>query len=341
MRPFLDSTDIYHDAESLRRRMDSEGYLYIRGLLPKRLLEDVRLVWLERLFDAGCLDESCAIEEGVADPASFRVEPQPHYMRVVVDFYRHARTHEIPHHPALLGLIGRIVEGPVLLHPLFLGRFMFPNQVRYTTPAHQDWVPVQGSENTYTAWIPLMDLPREMGGLAVCAGSHRAGIYDFGPALGSSGIEITDPLPDAWRYNPFEQGDVLIFHSKTAHKGVPLRGRRLRLSLDARYQSVHEPIVPGSLESHGGVAWDEIYAGWEPGAEPRKYYWKQLSLNLVPYDQSYTERRDSLAFEMAEAGDVRAISTLQRIVARDRRPEKIERARKLLEKLEGREFGSE
>ena len=53
MRPFLDSTDLRNDAESLRERMDADGFLYIRGL-PKHLLEDVGLAWLQMLAAAGC-----------------------------------------------------------------------------------------------------------------------------------------------------------------------------------------------------------------------------------------------------------------------------------------------
>lgn len=339
MKPFRDSTDVRGDGDALRDRMAGDGYLFIRGLLPKELLETVRISWLAMLRDAGCVDRRGALADGVADPAGFRVEPQPHYMKLVIGLYRQPKAHEITHHPALLDVIERLVAGPVLLHPLVLGRFVFPDQTAYTTPPHQDWVAVQGSEDTYTAWIPLSDVPEQMGGLEVCAGSHRAGVYEFRPALGASAMEVTDNLPDDWRYNPFQQGDVLIFHSRTVHRGVPCRGSRLRLSMDARYQSVAEPIVAGQLESHGGLGWDEIYAGWPPETAHLRYYWKQFDLKLVPYDRAYNERRDAMAFEMAEAHDTRAISTLQRIVARDRNPHKIERARNLLSDLENRTSG--
>jgi len=335
MKPFLDSTDILDDAEALRARMERDGYLFIRALLPKRLLEEVRLSWLELLCDAGCVDCDAPPAEGIANPGGFRVEPQPQYMKLVIDLYRRPQTHDIPHDPALMGVMERLVGAPILLHPSIIARYIFPGRTAYTTPAHQDWVPIQGTEQTYTAWIPLSDVPEQMGGVQICAGSHRAGVYNFRPALGAGATQVTDELPDDWRYNPFAQGDVLIFHSRTVHKGMPCRGRRLRLSVDARYQSAAEPVAPASLLNHGGVDWDEIYAGWPPEAEDRKYYWKKLDLKLAAYDGQYNERRDAMAFEMAEAGDTTAISTLQRIIARGQDEKKIDRARRMLARLEG------
>ena len=52
------------------------------------------------------------------------------------------------------------------------------------------------------------------------------------------------------------------------------------------------------------------------------------------YDNSYHEKRDQMGFEMAEKGDKRAVSVLQRVVARDTDPAKRARAADLLERLE-------
>ncbi len=49
---------------------------------------------------------------------------------------------------------------------------------------------------------------------------------------------------------------------------------------------------------------------------------------------SHFERRDAMAFAMAEAGDTTAVSTLQRIIARDPDEKKVERAKKLIGRLE-------
>ena len=81
------------------------------------------------------------------------------------------------------------------------------------------------------------------------------------PAMGAGGIAVTNPLEGTWVNNPFKQGDVLIFHSMVVHKGVSNSSDRLRMSMDARYQKVSDPIAPGSLLPHAQPAtWEEIYA---------------------------------------------------------------------------------
>ena len=40
------------------------------------------------------------------------------------------------------------------------------------TLKHQDLIPIQGTGKTFTDWFPLHDLPPEIDGLEVAAGSH-------------------------------------------------------------------------------------------------------------------------------------------------------------------------
>ena len=146
-------------------------------------------------------------------------------------------------------------------------------------------------------------------------------------------MEVIDPLEGTWVGNLFKQSDVLIFHSLAVHKGLPNRSNQLRLSLDGRYQKVSDPISPKTLIPHGNIAeWEDIYASW-----PNKnfqYYWKKWDLKIKEYDYSYHEKRDLMAFNMARNGDLQAVSTLQRIIARDNDPAKRRKAKTLLTKLE-------
>ena len=153
----------------------------------------------------------------------------------------------------------------------------------------------------------MSDLAGEMGGLQLSTGSHWGGVYEFRPALGAGGMEVTDKLEGDWVHNPVEQGDVLFFHSLMVHKGVANRSNRLRLSMDARFQRVDQPIAPGSLEPHGREVrnWEQVYADWPPGSR-LKYYWRQYPLKVQPFDPSYFEKRDRMGLEMGAAGDPRA-----------------------------------
>lgn len=333
MQPFLDSTDVLNDGPELRLRMQRDGYLFLRGLLPTAVVEGLRLQILAIAQEAGWLKVGTPLADAIADLNGFCVEPEPAYMQKYHAMYKLPEFHAIQHHPNLLGLFARMLNETVLPHPRIIGRTIFPQREAFTTPPHQDFIPIQGTADTYTAWIPLSDLPTELGGLQVAAGSHQRGVYEFQPAMGAGGLAVTDPLEGTWAYSPFQQGDVLIFHSMTVHKGMPNTSDRLRMSMDGRYQKVNDPIAPGSLQPHSQPStWDEIYADWP--ASDLQYYWRKWDLELKEYDNSYHEKRDQIAFAMAAEGDTRAISTLQRIVARDADPTKRQKAEELLAVLE-------
>jgi hypothetical protein len=337
MQPFLDSTDALQDGPELRRRMERDGYLFIRGLVPAPALEALRLQMLAIARQGGWVQEGTPLPDAIADLRGFSLEPEPAYMQVYRPMYLLPEFHALQHHPSLMEFLGRLLDGPALPHPRIIGRIIFPQKEAFTSPAHQDFIPIQGTPDTYTAWIPLSALPPEMGGLEVAEGAHRQGVYEFRPALGAGGLEILEPFEGRWRGGPFAQGDALFFHSLTPHRGAPNSSRALRLSLDARYQRADQPIAPGSLQPHSPpMSWEEIYAGWPSAADGLKYYWKKTALEIKPYDNTYHERRDELAVEMAQRGDARAYSTLQRIVARDSDPEKKQQAAELLAKLDAK-----
>ncbi len=334
MQPFLESKDVVDDGAELNRRLQRDGYLFLSSLLPTGLLEDLCLQNLGVARDAGWIKEGTPLEEAIADLDSFCVEPEPKYMEQYHRMYCLPAFHALQHRLELVDLLERIFDEPVLPHPRIIGRTIFPSFEAYTTPPHQDFIPIQGTPDTLTAWIPLGDLPEDMGGLQIASGSHRKGVYDFHPALGAGGLAVTDPLDGTWVSNPFSQGDVLIFHSMAVHKGVPNRSAKLRMSIDARYQKVSDPIAPGSLQPHSQPhTWDEIYAHW-PDQSHLKHYWEKSGMQVVEYDNSYNEKRDAMAFEMGENGDPVARSALQRIVARDADESKRSRAQRLLEKMD-------
>jgi ectoine hydroxylase-related dioxygenase (phytanoyl-CoA dioxygenase family) len=337
MLPFLDSTDALNDGSELRRRMQHDGYLFIRGLASAPALESLRLQMLARARASGWVQEGTPLEEAIADLRGFSLEPELPYMSVYHTMYVLPEFHALQHHPNLLQFFGRLFDGPVLPHPRLIGRIIFPQKEAFTSPAHQDFIPIQGTPDTYTAWIPLSALPPEMGGLEVAEGSHQQGVYEFQPALGAGGLEITEPFAGKWRGGPFAQGDVLFFHSLTAHRGAPNSSQSLRLSLDARYQRPDQPIAPGSLQPHNpSSTWEEVYEGWPASADWLKYYWKQWDLEIKPYDNCYNDQRDQLAIALAQQGDIRAYSTLQRIVTRGSDPTKKQLAAELLAKLDAK-----
>ena len=332
MKPFFDATLLLGDSGALRARMARDGYLFVRGLLARDVVANVQRQVGVLARDGGWLRADAPVEEARADLTGFCVDPEPRYLDVLRRINHLEDYHALKHHPALIGFLEGLLGGPILAHPRVLCRNIFPAREEFTTKAHQDFPNVQGTEEVYTAWIPLIDIPLDAGPLQVAAGTHVEGVYDFHIGAGAGGIEISDPLDGRWQSGPFAAGDVLFFHSMTVHKGVPNRGERLRMSMDVRYQLVSEPFNPDNANADAQpLAWDSIYGGWKSDA--LKYYWQRLPLTVREFDRQWFDKRDGMAFELGEQGDPRARSVLLRIVARDADAGKRARALALLERL--------
>ena len=79
---FLNSTPIKDDGPALRQRLDRDGYLFIRGVLPRQTILGVRQRLLEKAAAGGWLDPASPIEAGIANPAAACKDPEERYMRV-------------------------------------------------------------------------------------------------------------------------------------------------------------------------------------------------------------------------------------------------------------------
>ena len=332
MRPLRDSTDLFDNGPALRQRVAEDGYLFFRGVLPREPVMAVREQLLEILAEAGWLDEHAPRSQATAHPTRFAAEPDPEFLDV---FYRQLSLKSInalPHHPVLVGLLERILGDEVFVQPRIITRNMFPRKEAYTTPAHQDHPLVQGPTEHYAAWIPLGSCPAEMGGYCLAPGTHRNGYYEFEPALGIGQMEITD-LPDTWVHGATEPGDVIVHHAMLVHRGVPNRSDSIRLSVDCRYQRLREPVVDRALiPSLQQASWEQLYRGWDD--DEYKYYWKDLGLEVVPFDLTPFDKRDEMAIAMGFKGDARARSALVGVIHRHRDPAMRSRATEALAELD-------
>ena len=332
MQNFVDSTDLIPDGAALATRMRRDGYLFLRGLVPPDAIRTVQRQVAEIARADGWLRRDQPIEDAIADPAGFCIDPEPTYLHTLRRINHLEDYHALKHHPALITLFERMLGGPILPHPRVLMRNIFPAREEFTTKAHQDFPNVQGTTEAFTAWMPLIDCPMQVGPLQVAAGSHTQGVFDFHIGAGAGGIEIVDPLEGRWVSDDFAVGDVLIFHSMVVHKGVPNRSDKLRMSMDVRYQLASEPFNLDNANADGQpLSWDDIYAGWR--SQDLQYYWQKIPLVLKDFDRTWFDKRDALGFALGEAGDPRARSVLQRIVARDADAAKRERAQRLLDTM--------
>ena len=82
MTPFIDSTTIADNGLELCKRMERDGYLFIRGLMPADKLESLRLQLLEIARDAGWVKRDAPLDQAIAHLNGFCFEPEPKYSEV-------------------------------------------------------------------------------------------------------------------------------------------------------------------------------------------------------------------------------------------------------------------
>src|SRR6266508_784122 len=196
MKPYTDSADLIGSnsvAEALRDRMARDGYLFFSALMPTEVLNAVYVSILEILQQNGWADRE---GRAIGRP---KPEGDPEYWDVYNQVQHLESFHALAHRPELVNIIQMLVQDTVLVHPRNIARISPPNAQKYTTPPHQDFPLVQGTQQTYTAWIPLQDCPMTLGGLAILAGSHAVGVLPVHPADGPGGVGVdTDQLGLAW-----------------------------------------------------------------------------------------------------------------------------------------------
>ena len=336
---FRTSNDALSDPTEIRRRMDEEGYLFIKGLQDRDKLMNLRRDMLGTMMDGGWLVRGTDPVDGIADVSRKCAEGDVEYTGVYHDVYSLESFHRSGHWEEVVSVIRTVVDGPVLVHPSKVARLWFPQYTDHTTPIHQDFVHFQGSFDTYTVWTPVGECPIDLGPLAVIPGSHkvdRVMDHHFSLGAGSLAIHVED-LSGEWLVSDFEIGDTLIFHSLTVHQALPnVTEDRIRVSLDNRYQAFGIPIAEQMLVPHlsnltRDFGWEQVYEGWS--SDDLKYYWKEYDLDVRAKIESYGQVGFDEACELAREGDLRARHQLERIVKRNMGGERTERAAQVLAEL--------
>ena len=278
-----DATDLLANPGKLRQRAKEDGCLFFRGLFdPERVLA-VRRQVLEVCREHGWLADESNLIDGIANPG-IRVGESgiPSWQAFYDDVQRIRDFHALALEPAIIRMFEALFGESVLAHSRNICRLVFPDMNTHSTPPHQDNYFIGGSDETWTAWIPLGDCPEELGGLAVNRGSHRHGMLETSEGVGPGGRQVAVEDNSSWVGDNYECGDVIVLHSLTIHQGRDnMTADRLRISSDYRYQPRSHPVRDDSLQPHmNWLTWDEIYEQWDRN-DPVKYYWEDWDLDVV------------------------------------------------------------
>ncbi|MBI4532236.1 MAG: phytanoyl-CoA dioxygenase family protein [Candidatus Latescibacteria bacterium] len=242
-----EANELLNDPPALRDRMEEDGYLLIRGLHDTDRVRAARQVVLENLNANGQLDPTAPLEEGVAAKGA-----RGRFLGGRKEITRVPEFLALVESPQIMGFFEQFLDGPVLTYDYKWLRAIGPGD---NSGAHYDIVYMgRGTQNVYTVWTPLGDVPLEMGPLAVLAGSHRFeriketyGTMDVDRdhvtgAFSNDPVELVDRYGGQWQTSTFATGDVVIFGMFTMHGSLNNVTNRFRLSTDTRYQLATEPV---------------------------------------------------------------------------------------------------
>jgi ectoine hydroxylase-related dioxygenase (phytanoyl-CoA dioxygenase family) len=249
----------------LREQLHEQGYLWLKHFLDARIISDYRRHVFSYLAGSGLIAPGTDPGDGIASDHFDKSLADRGLMSLV----RSARYEAFCMQPALVHFMDQFLEGLSYLHRRKIMRYTRPGSGA-VTPAHYDLVYLRGgTTRLVTAWIPIGDIPAEMGGLTYLEGSHRLGVEmerEFTAKAAhlapeeqisaynknmTEGGWVSKDLPDmAQRFNSrwliadFEAGDVMLHspymvHASTSNEDA--RGR-IRLSTDIRYQNVEDEI---------------------------------------------------------------------------------------------------
>jgi hypothetical protein len=259
-----DSKHLLGDWAALRRLIATDGYVFMRGLLDPVMVSAVGRTGLGFLQSAGWTSPG-------TDPVRARPQSpvravkmrdafgQPGYREIVADpgFTR------IPFATPLAELMAQILGPAGFCYPLKLPRVVYPVSFAPRQPGnyvHKDYRSVQ---DMFTCWVPLGDVPRTLGGLALEPGSQQSVQVRPRPL---------DDLPAQWLTTDYQAGDVLVFHCLTTHAALPNREDRMRFSAEYRWQLADQPaprrMVAGPSGSEIGSRIFSQAPWWRPVPTP-------------------------------------------------------------------------
>ncbi len=252
--------------ETLREQFLEQGYLWLRGILDREKVLKFRERYFSTMQHSGLLKEGAPVVDGIYSNGDVS---QSTLNKAKAELVRSSAYESFCLSDEIWQFYEQLLGDAVYLHKRKLIRHVAP-QTTIATGAHYDLVYLRGgTDSVCSSWIPIGDIPVEMGGLVYLENSHHIGremeaefshksaelprdeqISAYNKFMDKTGW-LTKDLPaladrtdSRWLMANYEAGDMVIHGAYTIHastNNVDPQGR-LRLSTDIRYQRLREEI---------------------------------------------------------------------------------------------------
>jgi ectoine hydroxylase-related dioxygenase (phytanoyl-CoA dioxygenase family) len=252
--------------DKLRQQFAEQGYLWLKGILNRERVLAFRGRYFEALEHTGLLKEGTSPAEGLYSGGE---ASQQKVNRAKAELVRSSAYESFCLSDAIWQFYEQLMGDTVYLHKRKLLRHI-PPQTTIATGAHYDLVYLRGgTDSVCSSWIPLGDIPVEMGGLVYLENSHHIGgemeaefarkrvdlpkdeqISAYNKYMDKSGWltkdlpSLADRTDSRWLMADYKAGDMVIHGAYTIHastNNMDTQGR-IRLSTDIRYQRLREEI---------------------------------------------------------------------------------------------------
>ena len=261
-------TDPRRPMEELREQFRVQGYLWLKGLLPRDEVLNFRRHYFTAYRDTGLLAEGSDPIEGIY--SGIPIAPELNN-RLWTEAARWPEYEAFCLSPAIVNFYEAFLAGAVHLLKRKIIRYNTPGETS-CTPGHYDLIYLRGGSDTVcSSWIPFSDTPVAMGGLVYLEGSdalgrrleaefsaknvalspeERISAYNKNMAaggwIGKDLPALADLLGGRWLVADYEAGDMVVHSCYMIHAATQNsdpRGR-MRLSTDIRYQRSSDAIDP-------------------------------------------------------------------------------------------------
>lgn len=261
---WLTPSDPGESIETLREQFKTQGYLWLKGILDRDKVLSIRRRYFEAMQPTGYLAPASDPTDGIyaGDDASVGDTT-----KITMEAVRWAAYESFCLSPEIWQFYEQLLDGAMYLHKRKIMRRVRPGS-KNSTGAHYDLVYLRGgTDSVCSSWIPLGDIPVEMGGLIYLEGSDQLGRKmekefsrenaDLPPEKRISAYNsnmsgwltkdlpsLADQVDSRWLIADYEAGDMVIHSAYMIHASTDniTQDGRVRLSTDIRYQRIRDEI---------------------------------------------------------------------------------------------------